>query len=56
MTKTKTKPKPQLSSRLMIRLLVEQRAKLKALAAKKGVADSALGRIWILEKLGEAEQ
>ena len=43
----------QLSSRLMIRLEVWQREQLKEEASKKGVPDSTLARMWIVERLTE---
>ena len=56
MTDEIEKPKSQLSSRIMIRLLDWQRDRLKARAEKIGVPDSTLGRMYILEKLGEDEK
>ena len=43
----------QLSNRLMIRLEAWQREQLKEEAAKQGLADSTLARVWIVQKLTE---
>ena len=47
--------KAPLVHRMAVRLTLEQRKKIKVLAAKIGVSDSTLGRMWIVEKLNEVE-
>ncbi len=44
--------KHQLSYRMMIRISPGQRVKLRMEARKRGVKESTLGRVWMVEKLG----
>lgn len=44
--------KHQLSYRMMIRISPGQRAKLSAEARRRGVKESTLVRVWMVEKLG----